>query len=285
MDLQKGEHDFETLVIDLIEDIYEAARLKTYEDLGIEHESDNSFKAWDIVTTKFLNMVKRIVNLPMTNIIFISHEDTTKDVTKRSGDKITSIQPNLREKVALKLAGMVDIVGRVVTNDDERKLVFKSKSYVFSGGRIPNLPVDEIELDYEEFIGVYDEANKGLSNKSVRDEVKSKRNRRKNVDEDTENIEEQPNEDVTEEHIDVPKRKQRSRKSDDNSADTEVESEDEDTTEEEPAEEAKPRSRRRRASTDDTPPGEGEDEAEEVDKEEAKPTRRRRRRSVEEDEE
>ena len=282
IDLQKGDHDFETLVVDLIEDIYEAARLKTYEDLDIEHESDNSFKAWDIVTTKFLNMVKRIVNLPMTNIIFISHEDTTKDVTKRSGDKITSIQPNLREKVALKLAGMVDIVGRVVTNDDERKLVFKSKSYVFSGGRIPNLPVDEIDLDYDEFIGVYDEANKGLSNKSVKDEAKSKRNRRKNVDETTEDIEEQPNEDVTEEPTDVSKRKRRSRKSDDNSADTEADPEDEDTTEEEPVEEAKPRRRRRRASKDDTPPGEGEDEAEE--EVEAKPRRRRRRRSVEEDE-
>ncbi|TLQ49302.1 NTP-binding protein [Ruoffia tabacinasalis] len=163
LDLEKGDHDFKTVVFDLLEDLYTAARFKVYEDLDIDHESDNSFKAWDIVTTKFLSMVKRIINLDVENIIFISHEDTTKDFTKRSGDKISAIQPNLREKVALKVAGMVDIVGRVVANDDDRRLVFKSKSYVFSGGRIPNMSVDEIDLDYDEFINVYAQSNKGLA--------------------------------------------------------------------------------------------------------------------------
>ncbi|MGF3114760.1 AAA family ATPase [Facklamia sp. P12937] len=257
IELQKGDHEFETVVVDLIEDVYEAARIKTYEDLGIEHESDNSFKAWDIVTTKFLNMVKRIANLPMKNIIFISHEDTTKDVTKRSGDKITSIQPNLREKVALKLAGMVDIVGRVVTDGDERKLVFKSKSYVFSGGRIPNLPVDEIDLDYDEFIGVYEEANKGLKKANATEEPEEeteenpKRSRRKK--EDAPEPEEVSNEVEEEEEI-------------------------EETAEEEVEEEKKPRRRRRSRSTDDIPPGEEEEETEEEEVEEA-PKRRRRRRS------
>lgn len=161
-ELEKDENDFQTIVVDLLEDTYQACRSYMYEKLGIEHESDNSFKAWDMVRNEFLNVIKRIVHLPYENIIFISHEDISKDITKKTGDKITAISPNLQDKAALKVAGMVDIVGRVVADDDERKIVFKSKDYVFGGGRLPNLPVTEINLVVDELIDVYDQANKGL---------------------------------------------------------------------------------------------------------------------------
>ncbi|WP_423360488.1 AAA family ATPase [Melissococcus plutonius] len=165
LDLEKGDNEFKTIVIDLLEDIYQACRFYEYDKLGIEHESDNSFKAWDIVRNTFLQMMKRIVHLPYENIIFISHEDISKDVTKKTGDKITSITPNLQDKAALKVAGMVDIVGRIVADDDIRKMEFKSKDYVFGGGRLPNLPVTEIDLDVKQIMDVYDQANKGLHKK------------------------------------------------------------------------------------------------------------------------
>ena len=50
------------------------------------------------------------MNLDYENIVLISHEDTSKDITKKSGDKITAIKPNIADKVANKIAGMVDIV-------------------------------------------------------------------------------------------------------------------------------------------------------------------------------
>ncbi|WP_368251370.1 AAA family ATPase [Enterococcus sp. 2201sp1_2201st1_B8_2201SCRN_220225] len=175
-DLEKGGNDFQTIIIDLLEDMYQACRFFEYKKLGIEHESDNSFKAWDIVRNTFLQMIKRIVHLPYENIIFISHEDISKDVTKKTGDKITSISPNLQDKAALKVAGMVDIVGRVVVDDDERTLVFKSKDYVFGGGRLPNLPVTEIPLEVDALMDVYDGANKNLSGGKKREEKKESTN-------------------------------------------------------------------------------------------------------------
>ena len=42
------------------------------------------------------------------------------DLTRKSGDKISSIRPNLREKVANKVAGMVDLVARIVADDNDR---------------------------------------------------------------------------------------------------------------------------------------------------------------------
>ena len=147
-ELKQGSN-YKTIVVDLVEDVYEYCRLYCYEKLGIEHESDNSFKAYDYVRNEFLNAMKSLVNLNY-NIVLISHEDTSKDITKRSGDKITAIKPNITEKLANKLAGMVDLVGRV-TN---RQLSFYSDEVVFGGGRI-KLNKTEIPLDFNALIDIY----------------------------------------------------------------------------------------------------------------------------------
>lgn len=152
--LQKGS-DFQTIVVDLVEDTFEHCRLYCYDKLGIEHESDNSFKAWDYVRTEFLSTIKRLMTLDY-NIVLISHEDLTKDITRKSGDKITAIKPNIQEKTALKLAGMVDIVARVVADGDDRSLQFKSDDVVFGGGRLKLHGTTEIPLTYEALETLYE---------------------------------------------------------------------------------------------------------------------------------
>lgn len=157
-ELEKKDNDFKTIVIDLLEDLYEYCRLYMYDQMGITHESDD-MRAWDKVTVEFLSTLKRLMILDYENIILISHEDTTKDIMKRGGDKVTSIKPNLRDKVATKVAGMVDIVARVVADGDIRTLSFKSNEVIFGGGRLTT-KTNEIALDYDAFLEVYDEANK-----------------------------------------------------------------------------------------------------------------------------
>ena len=104
---------YKTIIIDLVEDTYEMARLYMYKKLNITHESDDSFRAWDKVRTEYLSTMRRLLNLPY-DIVLISHEDTSKDITKKSGENITAIKPNINDKVANKLAGMVALVGRAV---------------------------------------------------------------------------------------------------------------------------------------------------------------------------
>ena len=160
-DLEKGS-EFNTLVVDLVEDVYESCRLYMYDKLGITHESDDSFRAWDKVRTEFLSTIRRLINLDYENVILISHEDATKDIMKKSGDKITAIKPNLPDKIAKKLAGMVDIVARVVVEDDEtRTLNFKSNEVVFGGGRLQGLSKTVIPLEWDELCKIYDEVNGG----------------------------------------------------------------------------------------------------------------------------
>lgn len=157
-ELEKKQNDFRTIVVDLLEDTYEACRVYICDRQGWKHESDDSFRAWDMVTSEFLNTIKRLVSLDYDNIILISHEDRSRDLTRKSGDKISSIRPNLREKVANKVAGMVDLVARIVADDEERVLSFKSSEVIFGGGRLA-VNNTEIPLEYEAFCEIYEEAN------------------------------------------------------------------------------------------------------------------------------
>lgn len=157
-ELEKKDNNFKTVVVDLLEDCYEHCRIYMYDKLNITHESDDSFSAWDKVRTEFLSTMKRLMNLDYENIILISHEDRSKDITRKGGDKITAIKPNLQDKVANKIAGMVDIVARVVADGDERTLSFKTNEVIFGGGRL-TVTKKEIPLNYDAFMEVYDEAN------------------------------------------------------------------------------------------------------------------------------
>lgn len=212
-DLEKGS-GFETIVVDLLEDTYQYARLYMYDKLEITHESDDSFRAWDKVDIEFQSTLKRLLNLDY-NIILISHEDTTKDFTKKSGDKISSIRPNIKEKLANKIAGMVDITARVVVEDDgTRYLNFKQDETIFGGGRLKGIKSDKCELSWEALMEVYNQANYSVLS------IDTKNNETTSVNEHdterstemvTETVTETVNENVTVENESV--RKTRTRKS------------------------------------------------------------------------
>lgn len=165
-ELEKKQNDFKTIVVDLLEDIYDGCRVFICERQGWKHESDDSFRAWDMVRSEFLNTLKRLVNLDYENIVLISHEDRTRDLTRKSGDKISSIKPNLQDKVANKVAGMVDLVARIVADDNDRRLSFNVSEVIFGGGRL-TVHNKEIPLDYAAFCDVYAEAAERTAHKAA----------------------------------------------------------------------------------------------------------------------
>ena len=151
-DLEKGS-EFKTIIVDLLEDVYDACRVKVCVDNGWDHESDDSFKAYDIVRSEFLRTLKRLINLNY-NIVLISHEDTSRDIMKKGGDKVTAIKPNLNDKIALKVAGMVDIACRIINDEGKRVIRFKSNEVEFGGGRL-SIAQKEIPCDYAALMKVY----------------------------------------------------------------------------------------------------------------------------------
>jgi len=158
-ELEKKQNSFKTIVVDLLEDVYEHCRVWGYAKLDIEHESDNGYKAYDVIRSEFLRTMNRLVNLDYDNIILISHEDISKDIMKKSGDKITRIAPNIGEKIANKIGGMVDFTARVVAEGNDRKIILKSSDVVFGGGRLQGITNDTIPLSYEDVANIYESIN------------------------------------------------------------------------------------------------------------------------------
>ena len=182
LELEKGQHDFKTIVVDLAEDLLEYCRVAMYDKLGVSHESDAGFgKGYDMIRTEFLSNIKKLLNLPY-NIVLISHVDMSKDVTKKSGDKITAIKPNINDKVATKLAGMVDIVLRAINDDGDRILSLKSNEVIFGGGRLA-FGVDEIPNTYEALMELYENANEGLKDKDIPQNNEEETPRRRRIKE------------------------------------------------------------------------------------------------------
>ena len=156
-ELEKKQNEFKTIIVDLVEDTREMCRVYKYNELGIEHESDSGYgKGWDIIKTEYLSTMRRFFNLDYDNLVIVSHEDISKDITRKNGQNITKIAPNIQEAIANKLAGMVDVVARVVVEDDgERTLNFKSNEVIFGGGRLQNIKETTIPLDWDKLMEVF----------------------------------------------------------------------------------------------------------------------------------
>ena len=199
-----GQHEFKTIVIDLLEDLLEHCRIYMYDKLGITHEADAGYgKGYDMVRTEFLPQIRRLTNAGY-GVILISHESVA-EITKRNGEKVTTIKPNLQEKYANKIAGMVDIVGRVIVEeDDSRWIKFKTDTIQFGGGRL-KFDTDKVELDYNKFMNLYKTAKPEANAKIIQKEQAQEEEKKPSIAANIEEIE------PTNVLADKPKR--RSRKS------------------------------------------------------------------------
>ncbi len=163
-ELTKKDNTFRTVVVDLVEDVYAFCREFVLKANNITHESDDPYRAWDKVRSEFLTVFKHLTNLDYENIVLISHEDISKDITKKNGDKATAIRPNITDKIANKIAGMVGLTCRTVIEDGKYLITFKTDDSIeFGGGRfkpskkcIPN--------SYEELCKVYETSGTPVDN-------------------------------------------------------------------------------------------------------------------------
>lgn len=132
-ELSKKNNTYETIILDLTEHYYEMCRAKILYDEEASHESDNSFKLYTLIRDKFYEKLKLFYALDY-NCIAICHENKSQDITRRTGDKVTRISPDLDEKTCNRLAGLVDIIGRMEPFDN--KISFIKSEIIFGGGRM-----------------------------------------------------------------------------------------------------------------------------------------------------
>lgn len=161
-ELATTEHTYKTVVVDLLEDVYQYCRAYYSKKLNIEHEADLGYgKGYDIIRNAFLIVIRTLVSTNL-NVVLLSHEKvvTIKD---RIGRELTRFQPAIPESVAGKISGMVDITGRVTIKTEEKDGKITDSRILFldatkeqvGGNRIPTIKREYIPLEYTELVKVY----------------------------------------------------------------------------------------------------------------------------------
>ena len=119
LELRKGDHDFDTVVVDTTDVLFDYCREHVTKKLGIDHPSDLDFgKGWEALRNEFQKNLARLCSLP-TGTLFISHSDL-KEIETHVGTRSKYV-PTLTgqaRKVVNKLTSFI-LYFRIAHTEDE----------------------------------------------------------------------------------------------------------------------------------------------------------------------
>lgn len=163
-ELAKGEHQFDTIICDTVDNMYQRCSEYICKKFGINHESDLGYgKGYALVNNEFQRMLTRLAFLPQ-GLYLISHCET-KEIETRQG-KVNRVVATLPAKARRFVLGLVDIIlycDLEVTKDEEGKSVYKRvlrtkpNLHYDAGDRTGKLP-DPLEFDYQVFAKAFEAA-------------------------------------------------------------------------------------------------------------------------------
>lgn len=146
---------YDTLIIDVLDHVYDMVREAFLDSHNIEHETDFQGdgaygKGWTLLRDSFWYMISKVRNID-TNIVLISH-DAEREEKGRLGLMKTMYEPaTIPKKITSKLTGIMHFVGRCYRDGDGFKVSFGGNDNEVSGYRIP---IEKLIIDntYDEFI-------------------------------------------------------------------------------------------------------------------------------------
>ena len=145
-DFQEGKYkNVDTLIIDVVEHIYDMIREYTLEKNKLEHESDGSWgKGWQLVESAEWYTLSKLSRLA-DNTVFISHEDEYT-VKSAIGKETTCYRPALNQKLHDKMTGLMTIVCRAVLSETSINNEVVKKYYISFGNSSNELSGTRIKL-------------------------------------------------------------------------------------------------------------------------------------------
>ncbi|MBI1374517.1 MAG: AAA family ATPase [Phycisphaera sp.] len=156
-----GKHEFQTIVIDTVDNAFKYCSEYVCKKHGVEYEGDlDHGKGWAFVKNEWHRVLTKLASLPY-GLILISHA-TEKEVKTRTGP-YTRVQPSLPDRARHVVLGLVDMIlycdtaqrkdeaGNVVV---ERVIRTKPHPTYEAGDRTGRLP-EVMPLDYGAFVEAF----------------------------------------------------------------------------------------------------------------------------------
>ena len=146
---------YDTLVIDVLDHVYDMCREKFLQENGIEHESDYEStgaygKGWTLLREQFWYLISKIRNIP-TNLVLISHDAEKEEKGKLGTTKTIYAPATIPKAIISKLSGIMHFVGHCYKDDEKYVISFGGNDNELSGYRLP-IKETIIENSYEKFV-------------------------------------------------------------------------------------------------------------------------------------
>jgi len=160
-EIEAGEHEFKTIVIDTIDNAYQMCRDYFCKKNNVEHESDIAWgKCYALINAEFQRVINKLAFLPY-GLILVSHS-MDKEVESRTG-KYTKTIPTIPEKARQILIGLVDLILfcdiELKTDENKNQIqyrIMRTKPNVgYDAGDRTGIFPDTMPLSYPEFKKVF----------------------------------------------------------------------------------------------------------------------------------
>lgn len=148
---------YDTLILDVLDHIYDMCREEFLKANGIEHESDytsngaNTYgKGWTLLREQFWYMISKIRNID-ANIVLISHDAEKEEKGKLGTTKTIYSPATIPPVIVNKMCGIMHFVGHCYKEDDKYLVSFGGNDNEKSGQRLP-IKEKIIENTYDDFM-------------------------------------------------------------------------------------------------------------------------------------
>jgi hypothetical protein len=156
VELQKGDHDFKTVIIDTVDNLFMQCSEYICKEKGVSHESDLPMgKGYSLVTDEFKRVLTKLAALPY-GVILISHAQQIT-VETRTGDftKTTTTLGGKQKKFVNGFVDMIlyfDIAIKTIDGEEQETRIIRTKPSKFldAGDRTGKLP-DALKMDVDVF--------------------------------------------------------------------------------------------------------------------------------------
>jgi hypothetical protein len=155
-EIAAGKHDFKTVIVDTVDNLFKACSEYIRKKNNIQHESDLDWgKGWGLVKDEFARALTKLSLLPY-GLVMISHSDFVEIKTRTA--TITKAVPTLQKsarEVVLKMCDIILYVESTVTDKGEMRIMRTKPSENWEAGdRTRRLPVI-LPLDYQSFYNAF----------------------------------------------------------------------------------------------------------------------------------
>jgi len=147
----EGNHEFQTIVIDTADGLFDLCSIHVCDELGISHESEGEWgRGWSEVKKQFTRAIMPLFQSKY-GIVFISH--TKGDPITTQVEEITKTVPTLSNQARKILLPLVDTIGcmcykryKSIDNDGKKRykekliISFKPSEFLEAGDRTGRLP-------------------------------------------------------------------------------------------------------------------------------------------------